>query len=196
MRRALERTSSARDFVRIILHAMKNDARWIAMWAWRVLANALVGGFATAMVGALCGGAVGSFITFVISLLLGEFGIDMIFGKLTVFGATLGLASGIVGLFIFAIAAWRATPNHFLMPFRELKRRVFLGQALATLLVCASFVVFEFLKSNLQNISFAAQLINEGHYLLVGAPILMICGAIAGALSKRDWPKVATLKSR
>ena len=166
------------------------------MWTWRVSANALIGGFATAIVGSLCGGAVGSFLIFVISLVTREFGIGMIYGKIMVFGATLGLVNGIAGLFIFAIAAWRAAPSHFLMPFHDLKRRVFLGQALATLIACASSVVFGIIKSNLQNIAFADELINEGHYLLVGAPILMICGAIAGALSKRDLPKVATLNSR
>ena len=165
------------------------------MWAWRVLANALVGGFAVAIVGALCSGAAGSFLTFIISLVTGEFGIGMIFGKLTVFGATLGLVSGVIGIFIFAIAAWSAAVGPLLMPFCELKQRVFLGQLLGTLLASASFFVFEFLKSNLQNVAFADELKNEGHYLLLGAPISMICGAIAGALTKRDLPQSATLNA-
>ena len=171
---------------------MKSDVRWM-IFVSRVLVNAFVGGVATAIVGALCGGAVGSLVTFVVSLLTGEFGVGMIYGKLTIFGATLGLVSGIVGPFIFAVAAWRVVPSRFLMPFHKLKWRVFTGQALATLLACASFAVFGILKSNLQNMAFADQIKNEGHFLLVGAPFLMICGAIFGALTKRDLPKTATL---
>ena len=174
---------------------MKSDARWMRILAIRVLANAVVGGFWFAFVGACCCGAAGAFLTFLISVSVGEFGIGMAFGKLTVVDATLGFASGIMGAFIFAIAAWRTTPGHLLSPFYELKLRVFLGQVLGTFLVCISFFSFVFIKMKLQNINLAYSTGYDGVYLLFGAPILMICGAIAAALTKRDLPKVATLKT-
>ena len=174
---------------------MKSDARWMRILASRVLANVIIGGLAFAFVGALCGGAAGSFLTFIVSIAVGEFGIGMAFGQLTMFDAVLGFASGIVGAFIFGVAAWRAKPSQLLTPFYELRRRVFLGQMTGTLLACVSFFSFVVIKMNLQNITLGDSIGYDGIYLLLGAPILMICGAIAGALTKRDLPKVATLNA-
>ena len=196
IRRKLERASGAREFVWGILHAMKNDARWMKVLAVRVVVNAVMGGLWFALIGALCIGLTLGLIGTVADY-SGAFGANAESGFTgAIIGAKIGASSGIAGIVLFAIAAIRAMPGQLLEPFDVLFGRVICGQALGTIGALTSFVAFELAKTSINHRGFTLNSFDDSKWIIYGAPTLMICGAIAGALSKRDWPKVATLKSR
>lgn len=169
-----------------------SNARIFAVWLGRVVANAIAGGLAFAVVGAFCGGIVG--VCF--GALCYSFNVDVMWRSARL-GAYVGLASGVFGVLIYAIAAFTATPGDLFSPFHSLKKRVCLGQIFGTFLSCASFIVFECGKAALQKITLAQALnSNDAIYFICIAPITMILGAIAGAIFKREPPKVATLNAK
>ena len=172
---------------------MKN--LWAAKFVARVVWNALAGGFLFAVVGALCLGAggwlTGTIIDF--SKITGE---GPVYARM---GARLGIHSGAVcgvfGVFIFGVAAFRA-PGEFFAPLRALGGRVALGQVLGTLGAASSFFLFEFLVAQLPGQNFALNVFRDAFVLSLAAPVVMLCGAIAGALSKRPARRSATLKAQ
>ena len=168
---------------------MKSDARWMAKLA--PIANAVVGGFWFAFVGACCGGFGGATMEVLFDISSG----GNLVGLVIIFGIGYGFASGVMGAFIYAVAAARSQPGQLCQPFHDLQRAVTMGQCVGELGACTSFLAFELLKAEAQNIPFGVGISRDIGYFFFGAPALMICGAIAGALFKRDWPKVATLNA-
>ena len=165
--------------------------------AIRVLANALIGGIAVAFVGAFCVGLAGGFVGTALDYggFLGAQG-ETGFGFLGAFaGAEMGALSGIIGAVLFALATVRATPGQILAPLKALIGRVTLGQIFGTSGAFTSFMAFELVKTLINHQGLASNIFDDLVWILYGAPILMICGAIAGALSKRDLPKTATLNA-
>ncbi len=175
---------------------MKSDARWMTILAGRVLANALVGGITFAFVGALCVGLAGGIIGIALDGWSRTFSPAAGYGFFGAFiGAKVGAFDGIVGVFLFAIATIRAKPGRLLKPFSALIGRVITGQITGTMGALTSFMIFEFVKTLIISRGFSQNVFDDLLWILFGTPILMICGAIAGALTKRDLPKVATLNA-
>ena len=170
------------------LPAMKSDARWMAKLACRILVNALIGGTTFAFVGAFCIGATGGLIGTILDYagMLGareEGG----FGFLGAFvGAKLGFLSGTIGVIILIITTIHAMPGRLLKPFNIIIGRLILGQILGTMGAFTSFMVFELAKTLVMGRGLAQNINDDLTWILLGAPASMICGAIAGALSKRD----------
>ncbi len=164
--------------------------------AIRVLANALIGGLLFAIVGALCLGAGG----FLLGTALDRVGLGniLIFPHFAAEGAEsgvlMGVISGIVGCFIFGIAALKISPTFF-MPLHDFWARVSLGQFLGALSAGATFLIYEYINARVQGQRLAQNVLADLPLITYSAPILMICGAIAAALTKRDLPKVATLNA-
>lgn len=157
-----------------------NDSRSILIWLGRVLANALAGGLAFAFAGAFCGAMTG----FLLGLSShGSFG-DA-FGT-AYFGALVGVACGSIGFFIHLLPALFAPPDEFWKPFFDLTPRVAWGQFWGTLIAVTAFFAFERVDSIIHGVSFAKTFQEDGIYIVLFAPILMICGAIADAIFKRD----------
>ena len=80
-------------------------------------------------------------------------------------------------------------------PFCRIARSVFYGQFVGAIAFTSSFYLFEFARSLLTTRLLASLLLEDLIFAYVGAPILMICGAIAAALTKRDLPDSATLNA-
>ena len=175
---------------------MKSDARWMKVLSTRVLANAIIGGLLFAIVGALCLGTGG----FLLGTALDRAGLGniLIFPHFAAEGADsgvlMGAISGIVGCFIFGIAALRVSPNFF-TPLRNLWARVALGQFMGALSAGATFLLCEYINARVQGQRLSQNVLADLPLITYAAPILMICGAIAGALSKRDLPQSATLNA-
>ena len=147
-----------------------NNARTFAIWLGRVAANALAGGLAFAFVGAFCGGGA----VFLISLLgAGAFGGILI-------GAIAGFTCGIAGIFIHLFPAMKAKPGDFWEPFFDLAAPIAFGQFWGTVVACAAYLAIELIASQFGGFDENLPLFS------VGAPILMIIGAIAAAVFKRD----------
>ena len=176
---------------------MKSDARWMTKLAGRVLANAIIGGMAFALVGAFCVGLSGGFVGTALDYggLLGAQG-ENGFGFPCAFaGAETGALSGIIGAVLFAIATIRAMPGRILAPLNALIGHITWGQIFGTASAFTSFMAFELVKTLINHQGLAPNIFDDLVWILYGAPLLMICGAIAAALTKRDSPKTATLKA-
>lgn len=130
-----------------------------------------------ALVGAFCG-LVAGFIT-----------------GLGFYGAIVDAACGIVGVFIPLIGAVAAAPGNFWRPLFYLAPHVAVGQMCGTLLAITSFFAYEFVDARFHHTDFSTIVREDMIFFCLFAPILMICGAIAAALSKRDLTKVATLNA-
>ena len=154
--------------------------RSLAIWSGRVVANAIAGGLAFSIIGALCGALTGFVLGFA-----WEGSSDSAFG-VAYFGALVGAASGVVGLVIHLLAALPAPPGEFWKPFFDLTARVSWGQMWGTFLAITSFFAFELADSLVHNVSFAKTSQQDGIFIILFAPALMILGAVAGAIFKRD----------
>ena len=154
--------------------------RLIAIWLGRVGANAFAGGLAFAVVGAFCGGLTG-FVMGVVSdgSLGGGFGIAF-------YGALAGVACGFVGILVHLIAALNAPPGDFWEPFFDLTPRVAWGQLWGTIFAITAFYGFELVRSQIHPQNFATAARGDGSFLILFAPAMMTCGAIAAAIFKRD----------
>ena len=169
--------------------------RWMARVAARVLANALAGGVLFALLGALCIGS-GGWLTGAIIDFSGVTGEGPVYARQGAqMGVYLGVVSGVVGVLVFGIAALKAAPGELFAPLRALGGRVALGQVLGTLGAATFFFLFEAVQSHLQSQPFGFKVFGGAILIMFGAPVLMICGAIAGALSKRPARQSATLKA-
>ena len=165
---------------------MKSPTRWQFVLVGRVLANALFGGVLAATVGTIGLGASGASQDWlgnsVFPFPANSPGRYDLFNVSVLFGISVGL---ILGALIFGIAAGKSAPGRLFAPLKELAWRVSLGQLVGIAGAASSFYAFEAVKATLNNESFAYSASLDMAGLLFGAPVLMICGAIAGALSKR-----------
>lgn len=151
-----------------------------AIWLGRVLANALAGGLAFAVVGAFCGGITGFILGFAWSGSMGD-AFGGVYG-----GALVGVACGSVGFVIHLLPALPAPPGEFWQPFYDLTPRVAWGQFWGTILAITSFFAFEWVYALIHNVSFAKTFQGNEIFIALVAPALMILGAIAAAIFKRD----------
>ena len=155
--------------------------RLFAIWLGRVVANALAGGLAFAIVGAFCGGGA----VFVLSLFeVGALGEGSFIG--VPIGAIVGFVCGIAGLFIHLFSALKAEPGEFWQPFFDLTAPVSFGQFWGTVGACTAYLAFELLAALIRDTSFSAGVSEDMLLFAFGAPTIMICGAIAAAIFKRD----------
>ena len=159
--------------------------RWAAQWVWRVLGNALAGGVWFAVVGAACLGAGGYLVGAIIDFarVTGEGNVYAAQGARL--GVSLGMVSGLAGAVIFGVATLKAGPGRFWRPLQELAMRVAWGQIAATLATGSGYLIFAWINAHAQGQRFAIHVSGNVLPLLLGAPLLMIGGAIIGALSKR-----------
>ena len=164
---------------------MNRENRWAAKWVARVGWNALAGGALVGIVGAFCIGAAGALVGAVYARHMGATFLDgaRVGGYV---GVILGAMCGVIGVLIFGVAAFRSAPGRLFAPFLQLRGRVALGQFLGTVDALSFFFAVEWAKSQLQNQSFGQGIAEDLKWIQWGAPALMVCGAIAGALSKRD----------
>ena len=164
-----------------------NNARLFALWLIRVLANALAGGLAFAVVGAFCGGGAVLFPALIICLLehigMGE---GSILG--VIIGASLGTICGIAVIFIHLFFALGAEPGEFWQPFVGLTARISWGQIGGTIAASAAFVAFELVRSQFNRVEFSNNIGKDCIPILSTffVPISMILGAIAAAILGRD----------
>lgn len=105
-------------------------------------------------------------------------------------GASTGINGGIclgflIGALIFAFAAARAKPGRTFEPLRALFARVAIGFNVGAIGFCSLFLVVVWVRAALTGKSFYVQAIRDIEWFFWGTIALMICGAIAGALSKR-----------
>ncbi len=144
-------------------------------WPWilagRVAIHVIVGATVTAIVGALCVGAAGAA---TVCLLIGECILPNLGG---IIGLVFGSFGGVAGALIFGIAGATAPPSRFLLPRRALLARVCGGQIGGTLLACSAYATLNIIQRH-----FGLNPTGDVDGVMFGAPALMICGAIAGAL--------------
>ncbi len=155
--------------------------RLFAIWLIRVVANALAGGLAFAIVGAFCGG---SAVFFIALFEYGGMGEGSFIG--VPIGAIVGAVCGIAGIFIHLFPALRAESGEFWEPFFDLTARVSWGQMWGTIAACTAFIVIELVRSQFNNVGFSDNISEDFLIFAFAAPASMICGAIAGAIFKRD----------
>ena len=150
------------------------------MWLGRTLANALAGGLAFAVVGLFCGGGAGFIFGITSNGSLSD-GYGIAF-----YGVIVGIICGVAGILIHFVGAACSRPDPFWQPFFDLTARVTWGQLCGTVLAITSFLIFEFIDARVKRASFGTTLREDAIFFCFFAPALMICGAIAGALWKRD----------
>ena len=144
-------------------------------WA---LVNAIVGGVAFAIVGSFCGALTG----FTLGLVSkGSF--DSAFG-IAAGGAIVGIACGILSVPAHGIYALFAPPDEFLQPCFDLIPRLAFGQLWGTVIAITGFFAFESVSSN--GVNFVKAVEKNSILMVLFAPSLMIFGAIAAAVLKRD----------
>ena len=158
-----------------------NNTRIFAIWLGRVLANALVGGLAFAVVGAFCGGGA----AFIVSLFeAGALSQGAFIG--VPFGAIVGFVCGIAGIFIHLFPALKAEPGDFWEPFFDLTAPIAFGQFWGTVGACTAYLAFELIAAPIRGTSLSTGVSEDMLIFAFGASILMICGAIASAILRRD----------
>ena len=157
-----------------------NEFRFVLSLLARALANALAGGLAFAIVGAFCGGGAAFALIF---------GSTFSFGAalgLSPYGAVVGAMCGIVGVIIHFFVAVLARPGDFWEPLLESTKNIAFGQSWGTIAAVASFFVFESARSLLSGSNFARSFAGDMPAVFVAAPAMMVFGAIAAAVLKRD----------
>lgn len=158
---------------------------WAAKAAMRIGANIIVGAMLTAIVGALCVGAAGALLGGIVDIRSTPSSRDDGFLAIGLcFGLFLGTWSGILGAVIGGVAALTARPGRLFAPLTIIKR-VALGQLFRTLGALSSYLVFALVMAQLNAQPFIWAVEESLFWALIGVPILMNCGAIAGALWKR-----------
>ena len=160
----------------------EKDSRWVALLIGRVISYALLGGLGAALVGAICIGAAGASIGAIDSSPGTFSGRELVWIGF-VFGVSLGgSGGGIAGVLIFAIQGFRSASRRSFLPPRSLLRSIALGQIVATLGVCSSFFALELVLSQINNQPFYQAVGQHLIWIMFGAPAVMVCGAIAGAI--------------
>ena len=168
---------------------MNPEREWKAEILKRVVLNSFAGAFLATLVGALCGLATTQIIGWLDSGATAALKMspDLNLGALIMNSmvAGYGWIGGLVGAIIFMVATVRAKPAQILAPFQSLIGRVMLGQIVGTIGFCSLFLSVEAARAFLSKQSFYTLAMDNLLWLMIGAPALMICGAIAGALSQR-----------
>lgn len=158
--------------------------RLFAIWLGRVLANALAGGLAFAVVAALClgfcGGVTGWFLgeSAEVKLIVAKFGVNA--------GVVIGGFSGVFGLIIFAIVAAKSKSEQFFGPLQNFLGCVTSGQVIGIVTAVAITLVFQLANAYLYHRALSAGIYSNAFLILLGTTALMIGGAIAAAIFKRD----------
>ena len=159
---------------------------WAAMAAQRIGANIIVGAITTAIGGALCVGAAGALLGWILDIRSTPATWDGGFmGPGLFIGLTLGAWSGIIGAIVGAVAASNARPACAFAPL-ALVKRVALGQLLGTLAALSSYLVLALAIAQFNGDPFVGTVEDNLELAIYGVPLLMNCGAIAGALWKRE----------
>ena len=156
-------------------------------WGWFLLrragAHLIVGAGATAFVGAFCIGALGAGCGYVLDLgslpASWDDGFTLVGASL---GASLGAWAGVVGALVCGRAGVVAPASRHILPPRALLQPVVLGQIAGTLVAGATFFLWEVLQAQNTGLSFGRTVEQDLHLIVWGAPALMLCGAVAGAL--------------
>lgn len=168
---------------------MNAERGWKAALLKSVVLNSFAGALLAAIVGAFCGLAVTQIIVWLdegASVAL-KMPTDLNLG-LIIRSSMIGgfaLLAGLLSALIFIVVTVRAQPGQTFAPLQSLVGRVLLGQIVGTIGFCSLFLSVEFARSIGANPPFYTLAMDDLLWLLFGAPVLMLCGAIAGALSKR-----------
>ncbi len=157
------------------------NEHWAAKIAGRVMANAIVGSVIVALIGALCVGAAGALMGWLLDIRSTPPSWDsgFLFPGAWL-GAYLGSYSGLVGAVAAGVAAF-----DFKVPLRALLSRIALGQLLGTLGAVSSYLLLALAIAWTQSQPFTGTVEDNLELIIWGAPAAMIGGAIAGALWKR-----------
>ncbi len=163
----------------------------MARLAGRVVANALVGGLIFAVVAAFCLGLGGALTGWILNPATNSGDHYALIGAKM--GVAQGVVSGVVGALIYAVIAFKTAPGRCFEPLFAGLSWVAAGQIGGVLIAATAFFAVELAKSQLQSRPFDQAVGGDVMFIFLGAPALMVCGAIAGALSKRIKPKTAAL---
>lgn len=144
----------------------------------RVAVHVLVGGMAAALGGAFCIAVAGALTGWILGGVDGM-GIGFVVG--------LGFGSGgggLAGALIHAINGFCSAPGRSLVPRRRFLVSIGIGQILGTLGICSGFFGVAGLVARLWPRGGTFTNLVGGHivWIMYGAPVIMICGEIAGAL--------------
>ena len=166
---------------------MSISQSWIAKFAGRILASALIGGFFAAITGALCVGAAGALFGWILDIRSTPpvWDSGFLFPGAWL-GATLGSYSGFVGLIAGAVAAFGGKPKTSIAPPRALLRNIALGQIFGTIGAISSYLLIALAVVQFNGAPFVGTVEDNLELVICGAPIMAFCGAIAGALWKRE----------
>lgn len=158
---------------------------WAAKAAKRIAANIVGGAILTSLIGALCVATAGAFFGWMMDLRSTPPSWDSGFlGPGLFLGLFLGAWSGFLGALIGGVAAFGARPGAMFAPLSIIKRMA-LGQVLGTLGALSFYLVFALALAQLNAQPFVGTVEDNLELAIWGVPILMNCGAIAGALWKR-----------
>ncbi len=164
---------------------MSISQSWIAKFVGRVLASAFIGGFFVAIMGALSVATAGALFGFILDIRSTppRWDSGFLFPGAWL-GANLGSYSGFVGALAGAVAAFDGKPESSIVPSRALLRNLALGQLFGMLGAVSSYLLFAFVIAQFSGAPLVGTVEDNLELAIYGVPILMICGAIAGALWK------------
>ncbi len=150
------------------------------------MASAFIGGFFTAITGALCVATAGALFGWMLDIRSTPPSWDggFLFPGAWL-GATLGSYSGFVGLFAGGVAALGGGPKGSIVPSRALLRNIALGQILGTVSAVSSYLLFALCVAQFNGNSFIGTVEDNLELAIYGVPVSMVCGAIMGAISGR-----------
>ncbi len=147
----------------------------------RVVSYAVLGGLATAFVGALLIAASGAVVGWILNWSARPLGETVVLGA--IFGAFFGgQGGGIAGLIAFGILGFRSATRSSFLPPKACLVPVLIGMGAATLAVMTSYFAGCALLWLVRGGTFVSFVDDSVFYILFAAPAVMVCGAIAGAL--------------
>lgn len=160
------------------------ERNWIGILTARVLCYALCGGLGAALTGAICIALAGAATGAIIDIQGTPPHWNQGFVPAGFFvGATLGgIGGGVTGVVVFALLGFLRVPDRRFLPRRATFIAIWSGQIGGTLGVCLSFFLLLAMASTLAGKSFPALVDTHLMWILFGAPALMVCGEIAGAI--------------
>ena len=169
---------------------MRSERYWQSVLVGRIACNAMVGGLLAGMTATISGGVAGAIWDWAnaganVALKIRPMpGISPPSGVMT--GLLNGLVVGtLISALVFAVITARAQPGRLFEPTRAFLARVAIGLNAGALGFCSLFLLIEWARTALSGQSFYVQAIIDSGWLFWGTAALMVCGAIAGALSKR-----------
>ncbi|PQV63005.1 hypothetical protein B1R32_11747 [Abditibacterium utsteinense] len=162
----------------------KISGNWMGILAARVVCYTLCGGLSAALVGAFCIAIAGALTGAILDIQGTPANWEQGFIPAGFFvGATLGgIGGGVAGALIFALLGFLNLPERHFLPHRSTFISIWSGQICGTLGVCFSFFVIAAMAAAFLGKSFPALVDAHLIWILFGAPTLMVCGEIAGAI--------------